>query len=229
MPDQRRLGPAMLPLMLADGRLPVGGHTASGALEPALMGGLEPRDVPGFIDTRLRTAVRVEAGTAVVARHLVQHGSPLHPLQVAWAARTPSQHVRTAAQTLGRGYLRLLRRLDGDAARRALDAVDALGEPPARPVAMGAVGYALGLSPQAVATWVCYDEVAAICSAALKLIPLDPLDGVAWTVAAEPVVSAMSTELAALRRPDEVPATTAARVEQWQHEHAGTGSRLFVS
>jgi hypothetical protein len=59
--------PEFASLLLADGRLPVGGHTQSSGLEPALLGGLEHRDVPALVATRLRTVVLVDAATAVAA------------------------------------------------------------------------------------------------------------------------------------------------------------------
>ncbi len=55
-------------MLLADARLPTGAHTQSAGLEPALRGGMSPRDVPRYITARLRTVTAVEAGAAVVAR-----------------------------------------------------------------------------------------------------------------------------------------------------------------
>jgi urease accessory protein len=94
-------------MMLADGRLPVGGHTQSAGLEPALRAGLSAAQVPGFIATRLRTAVTVDAATAVVSRHHVTSGTGLGAAQSAWAARTPSEVTRAASVAVGRGCLRL--------------------------------------------------------------------------------------------------------------------------
>ena len=53
-------------LLLADARLPTGGHAQSGGLEPALLAGLRPDEIEGLLRTRLRTNVPVDAGTAVV-------------------------------------------------------------------------------------------------------------------------------------------------------------------
>lgn len=64
--------PSLAALLLADSRLPVGGYTVSGGLEPALLGGMSARDVPAFIAMRLATVARVEAGTAVVAAAAVR-------------------------------------------------------------------------------------------------------------------------------------------------------------
>ncbi|TDD21556.1 urease accessory protein UreF [Kribbella turkmenica] len=67
--------PEVVALMLADGRLPTGGHTQSAGLEPAVRAGLGAggdrlTDVAGYARDRLRTITRVEAAVAVVARHI---------------------------------------------------------------------------------------------------------------------------------------------------------------
>jgi urease accessory protein len=68
----------LVALMLADARLPTGGHTQSAGLEPAVKAGLDATGVAAYAGSRLATVVRVEAGTAVVARHLtLSGGDPL--------------------------------------------------------------------------------------------------------------------------------------------------------
>ena len=88
--------PDVVALMLADARLPTGGHTQSGGLEAAVRAGLADEgrrlgDVAAYARDRLRTLVRVEAGTAVVARALTLAGGSPRDVEPAWAARTPSQ------------------------------------------------------------------------------------------------------------------------------------------
>ena len=83
-------------LLLADGRLPVGGHTQSAGLEPAVQAGLSREEVPGLLLARLRTTVAVDAGAAVVALHLVRSTGDPAPALRAWEARTPSDVVRRA-------------------------------------------------------------------------------------------------------------------------------------
>jgi urease accessory protein len=120
--------------LLADARLPTGGHTQSAGLEPALRAGMPATSVPGYVRARLATVTRVEAATAVVARHVALAAWPvpdgagstaaddLADTWLAWAARTPSPALRETSQRLGRGYLRLLRRLwVGHPAVAALD------------------------------------------------------------------------------------------------------------
>ncbi|MDJ0106228.1 urease accessory protein, partial [Rhodococcus erythropolis] len=55
-------------MLLADGRLPTGGHAHSSGLEPALAGGLLQSQVPDFIRGRLETVGLVEAAATVVTR-----------------------------------------------------------------------------------------------------------------------------------------------------------------
>ncbi|MFB7888817.1 urease accessory UreF family protein [Cellulosimicrobium cellulans] len=136
--------------LLADARLPTGGHTQSAGLEPALRAGMPAPRVPDYVRARLATVTRVEAATAVVARHVALAAGPgpdgagsapadhapsagvpdgvasaardLADTWLAWAARTPSPALRETSQRLGRGYLRLLRRLwAGHPAVAALD------------------------------------------------------------------------------------------------------------
>ncbi|ARU53622.1 hypothetical protein CBR64_03820 [Cellulosimicrobium cellulans] len=131
--------------LLADARLPTGGHTQSAGLEPALRAGMTAARVPDYVRARLATVTRTEAATAVVARHVALAAGPvpdgagsppaggapsagvldavvldggsspaaraLADTWHAWAARTPSPALRETSQRLGRGYLRLLRRL----------------------------------------------------------------------------------------------------------------------
>jgi len=75
----------LVALMLADGRLPTGGHTQSAGLEPAVRAGLgadgkQLHEVETYARDRLRTVTRVDAAVAVVARHVVltaeQHPDP---------------------------------------------------------------------------------------------------------------------------------------------------------
>lgn len=217
---------ATLSLLLGDGRLPTGGHTQSGGLEPALLAGLPERSIPALIATRLRTSATVDAACAVVAMRLLDTGSDaaepvdLTPVILAWAARTPSEVVRASAIEVGRGYARLGRRLGAP--------TPAVHEP--RPVAFARVAHRLGLSPAEAARVICHDEVQAICSAALKLAPSDPVDVVDWAVQAAALVEdvvATVTGPGDMDDLDDLPAPSAPALELWQHAHAHAPRRLF--
>ncbi len=216
--------PEFAAMLLADGRLPVGGHTQSSGLEPALLGGLAVDDLPGLVQTRLRTVVRVEAAVAVVARHHVLAGLRLQDVQGAWAARTPSEVSRAASVVVGRGQRRLALRLwPGSGAAAALQDLPT----PARPVALGAVAAAAGLDAARTARLVAYDDVQTLCAAALKLCPLDPADATAWLLGAGDAVEGVVAAVAHLTEPGGIPAHAAPLLEQWQHHHPTHPRRLF--
>lgn len=215
--------PDLVLALLADARLPVGAHTQSAGLEPAVVhGGLTVADVPEFLRGRIATVVAVDAGTAVVARHLSLAGADLTAAEEAWAARTPSQALRQASRTLGRGYLRLAQRLWPGEPR-----LTALTRTPARPVVLGVVAALAGLDAARLVRLCGHEDVATVGAAVLKLLPGDPADTVAWTLAAHPAIEALVARTAALTSPEQIPATAAPLVELQSLQHARTPRRLF--
>lgn len=212
-------GPACadaMALLLADARLPVGGHARSGGLEPALAAGLS--DIPGYLGLRLRTVVRTEAATAVVTRSVLLRGGCPGAVVDAWAARTPSRALREEARTVGRALERLGRRLW---------APPALPPGAPGPVVLGALAVAVGLGPAALARVVAYDDVQTVVSAALKLRPLDPAVATGWVVDSLPAMEAVVDATAHLDAADQIPARSAPAIEQYAESHARTTRRLF--
>ncbi|WP_435745420.1 urease accessory protein UreF [Nocardioides sp. SYSU DS0663] len=219
--------PELVALMLADARLPTGGHTQSAGLEPAVRAGLgaEGRalgEVAAYARDRLRTVVRVEAGAGVVARHLALAGGD--PLTVVphWAARTPSRALRVASARMGRGYLRLAERIWP----AVLDHLPRDAEV-ARPVVLGVVGAVTGLGPEQVARLTAYDDAQTVVAASLKLLPVDPADAAAWLVGLHPDIEDVVAAVAGLTDPTKIPACGAPLVDQHAEQHATEKMRLF--
>lgn len=211
-------------MLLADARLPVAGHTQSGGLEPALRHGLQVGQIPAYLDGRLDGVVRVEAGTAVVARHVSLAGGALGAVEQAWAARTPSAALRESSRHLGRGLLRLALRLWPE--HPAIRRVQAM-EPPARAVVLGAVAAASGLGPTSLARMVAYDDLQTIAAAALKLEPLDPADTTRWVFDRLARLDSLAVSLAPLTHPDDIPAVGSPQTEVWAELHTHATRRLF--
>lgn len=214
-------------LLLADARLPSGGHAFSAGLEPALQGGLDPRDVPAFLRARVRTTTVVDAATAVVARRVALDGAPfaqgsLAAVERAWAARTPSAAARHAARELGRGLLRLARSLWPESA-----IVSGVGHFAPRPIVLGAIAAHADLDAETLVRLAVYDDVACAVAALLKLEPGDPLDGVRLVLDACASVESLVPHLAALTLPDAIPAASAPQTEAWTETHAASNRRLF--
>ncbi len=216
--------PEFLLMLLADGRLPTSGHTQSGGLEAALLGGLDPTEVVEYCRTRLRTVTLVDAATAVVCRHRALAGLGTADVEQAWAARTPSQPLRDAARALGRAHRRLALHLWPDAPEVAeLRSVPA----PARPRVLGLVAAAGGLSAGQLVRVVAYDDVQSVSSASLKLCPGDPMDAARSVLQLGPDIDGMVPRCAHLTDPDSLPAASAPLIEAWAEAHAVSPRRLF--
>ncbi|KWX10443.1 hypothetical protein TR74_03585, partial [Carbonactinospora thermoautotrophica] len=106
-------------LLLADSRLPAGGHVHSGGLEAAVRAGLvtDLASLAGFLRGRLATVGRVSAAFAAAAVRLA--GDP-DAGAAAWAeldaeldARTPALPQRQASRTQGRSLLRIASAVHG--------------------------------------------------------------------------------------------------------------------
>ncbi|WP_418607943.1 urease accessory protein UreF [Georgenia sp. SUBG003] len=170
----------------------------------------------------------VEAGTAVVARHVALTGGDLAAVETAWAARTPSAALRRSSRMLGRGYVRLLDRLwpdDGD--RRRPAEPSARRRQVSRPVALGMIAARAGLDAEHVARQVGYDDAQTIASATLKLAPVDPVTATRWVLDAHALVEDLVTRTAHLTAASDIPAGGAPLVELWAEIHATTTERLF--
>jgi urease accessory protein len=190
-------------LILADGRLPAGGHAHSGGLETAVTTG-RLRDVDGlsaFLRGRLGTTGRVAAAFAAAACTAASMPESSGPSASAggWArisaldggmdARTPSPALRRTSRAQGRALLRAGRAVFpvrsttielADAGTMLPGLPD--GEPPHRgapagphhPVALGLVAAVAGLSPVEAAVTAAYGTITAAATAAVRLLGLDP-------------------------------------------------------
>jgi len=239
-------------LMLADGRLPTGGHTQSAGLEPAVRAGLgadgkQLADVGAYARDRLRTVTRTDAAVAVLARHYAgpdrqaitndginlphagdraERAIVMAPrfaqLESAWAARTPSRALRTASRRQGRAYLRLAERVWPD----VLQHLPRDGEI-ARPLVIGVIGAVTGLTPEQVARLVAYDDAQTVVAASLKLLPVDPADAVTWLAAVHDDIERLVTDVAPLTDIEKIPAGGAPLIDQFAEQHAIERMRLF--
>lgn len=210
-------------LLLADARLPSGGHAQSSGVEPALLGGLPAEAVGSFLLARARTTTMVDAATAVVARHTALDCRAVEPIERAWAARTPSRAMREASRDLGRGLLRLAVRVWPGMRRLA----EEMGDAPARPLVLGTIAAHAGLDAETLVRLTVYDDMACAVAALLKLEPGDPAHGVALVLDACASVEPRVASLSALTSSDQIPAAGAPQAEAWSEDHALTTRRLF--
>lgn len=207
-------------MLLADSRLPAGAHVSSGALEAALRDGLDPAATGDYLSGRMATIVPVEAGTAVVARHLARHGGDLDRLHREWAARTPSRAQREVTLALGDGLRRL-------AAGLWPTAVPAAGARRPRPIVLGLIAAAAGLDAEDLVRLVAYDDAQTVAAALLKLEPGDPREATALVIAACAHLEPRVAELAALTDPARIPCAGAPLIDGWAEAQSQLPRRLF--
>jgi len=216
-----------LAMLLADSRLPTGGHTHSAGMEPALLGGLKRDDIPSFLAGKSLTTTLVEAGTAVVARHLfVSEAAPseIEAVIAAWAARTPSPALRAASRLLGRGYTRIGQSVWPRSTSVAFCA--SLRHPP-RAVVLGAIAATTSMKPTDLVRLVVYEEAQNAASAVLKLDPLDPATVVSWVLDACEVAEPFVNQLSLITTPEAIPALSSPQAEGWAEAHSVMKKRLF--
>jgi urease accessory protein len=219
--------PELVAMMLADARLPTGGHTQSAGLEPAVRAGLgadgnKLEEVEQYARDRLRTITRVEAGTAVVARQLIGSALELEALECTWAARVPSQVLRDVSRRQGRAYLRLA----GRVWPRVLLHLQADAAIP-RPIVVGVVAAVNGLSAAQTARLIAYDDAQTVVAASLKLLPVDPADAACWLAALHPDIEDLVVDVAGLTHPTDLPAYGAPLVDVFAQNHSIERMRLF--
>ncbi|WP_327044761.1 urease accessory protein UreF [Microbispora sp. NBC_01189] len=176
--DGMRGDPAAL-LLLADSRLPAGGHAHSGGVEEAVRLGTvtDVDDLARFLRGRLATAGLVTAALSAAACELAAAEDVRRRL---WRrlddeadARTASPAQREAARTQGRLLLRTARRLWPSAALDTL--ARAIPEGPHHPIALGAAAASAGCEPQQAALAAAYTSVTGPATAAVRLLGLDPV------------------------------------------------------
>lgn len=212
-------------MLLADARLPSGGHAHSAGVEPAVTAGVAPADLPAFLHGRATTTTLVEAGTAVAARHARLTGGDLDAVETAWAARTPSRAQRDAARVLARGYLRVgATLLPGD---EVIAGWRQRTTPPPRPCVLGVIAAGLDVPALELARLVVYEDMQAAAAAVLKLEPRDPLELVSLVAELCAAVEHRLGEIAAIADPADIPALTAPQSEAWAEAHARSTRRLF--
>jgi urease accessory protein len=223
-------------LVLADGRLPAGGHAHSGGFEAAVSAG-RVRDLAGlegFLRGRLHTSGVVAAAFAAAACSAsppagLLSAEPGHPDQARLEAlddgldaRTPSPALRRASRAQGRALLR---------AGRAMWPVRSSVAAPHHPVALGVVAAAAGLGPLEAATAAAHGTVTGPASAAVRLLGLDPYAVHALIAALAPGCDRIAARAAAVAGApvDDLPADGAPLLDIGAEHHASWEVRLFAS
>lgn len=219
-------------LLLADSRLPAGGHAHSGGAEEACRTGAisGPEDLARFLRGRLATAGRVAAAlawSACAAAHPPQ--SPNMESADAWRlldaeadARIASPAQRLASRTQGRLLIRTARRIWPAPVLTGL--ARALPDGAHHPIALGATAQAAGCTPEQAAMAAAYTSVTGAATAAVRLLGLDPVT-VHHVLAGLPYDSVIAEQ----HDWSALPAHAAPALDLLAEQHLRTEVRLFVS
>jgi urease accessory protein len=208
-------------LVLADGRLPAGGHAHSGGLEAAVAAGRvgDLASLAGFLRGRLATSGVVAASFSAVS---CARTTDWFDLDAALDARTPSPALRRASRAQGRALMR---------AGRAMWPVPAIGREPHHPVALGVVAAAAGLTPRDAAVAAAYGTLTGPATAGVRLLGLDPYGAHALLAGLAGECDRIADD-AATRindRVDTLPAAGAPLLDIGAELHATWEVRLFAS
>ncbi|HEY0002957.1 MAG TPA: urease accessory UreF family protein [Actinoplanes sp.] len=224
-------------LLLADGRLPSGGHAHSGGLEAQVSAG-RVRDVDGlagFLRGRLATSGLV---SAVFAAAACRRSGDWPALDRGLDARTPSPALRKASRAQGRALLRAGRAMwpmppaqAGPATPGDRAGGPTIGRDPHQPVALGVLAAAAGLDGLGAATASAHGTVTGPASAAVRLLGLDPyaVHGLLARLAPECDRIAADAAARADDPVDDLPAAGAPLLDIGAELHATWEVRLFAS
>jgi len=160
-------------LLLADSRLPAGGHGHSGGIEALVDRDLlrTADDLADVLDARVRTTATVPAAAAAAACALAAAGPGWRRWDAAVSARIPAAALREASRAQGAALLRTA----GTAwPGPALDALRELRRPH-HCLVLGAAAAGAGASPAQAAALAVHHLIGGACTAAVRLLGLDPL------------------------------------------------------
>ena len=224
-------------LLLADSRLPAGGHGHSGGVEALVDRGLlrTEQDLAAFVAGRLRTGGAVPAAAAAAACALAPAPFP-EPGWRRWegavSARIPAAATRAASWAQGAALLRTV------TFAWPSPAVAALRELPRvhHPLVLGVAAAASGATPADAAALALHHLVGGACTAAVRLLGLDPLRVAALAAAAgrdaEPVAAAAAEAAASAVAADDpslLPTEGSPLTDVFAELHHRSEATLFAS
>ena len=217
-------------LLLVDGRFPAGGHTYSAGVEAAVAAG-DVRDaatLERYLGGRLATTGRVDAAFAASSSAHLGDAAFLDRLDAEYSARIMSPYLRDTSRRLGRQLMRAAIQIWP---RPDLDVVATTPGGPHQALALGAVVACAGATPADAAALAFHHLGAAVTSAAVRLLGLDPIELAGVQARAGRAVEDSRDEWAGWANcpPAELPADGGTLTEVLGERHGGLDARMFIA
>lgn len=218
-------------MMLVDGRFPAGGHTNSAGVEAAVSIGdvVDDASLERYLVGRLATTGMVDAAFAAhVAALTDPTAEVLAVVDAEYSARVPSPRLRDASRRFGRQMLRAGSVIWSDP---TVSAIGHLQPGAHQPVVLGALVGAAGGSPTDAASLAFHHLAAAVTSAAIRLLGLDPMAvaEVQARVSTQTDVWCADADVWAASSPADLPASGGSLTEILAEDHGRWNARLFVA
>jgi urease accessory protein len=208
-------------LLLADGRFPAGGHAHSAGVEAAVRFGdvHDDASLERYLHARLASTGVTDAAFAaasVAGDHATLDGELV--------VRILSPRLREVGQRMGRQLLRAGRRVWPDPSLDDLDGCQ-------QPIVLGALVAVIGGSPHDAATIAMHHVSAAVTSAGVRLLGLDPMTVAAIQASTAPLISTLvaDADAWAAAAPRDLPALGGALTDILGEDHGHWTARLFVA
>jgi urease accessory protein len=216
-------------LALVDQRLPTGGHAHSAGVEQAVTEGrvTDVGSLRVFLRQRLFTSGLVSAALAAAAVTVTPEYLPV--LDEEADARMPSPTARNASRAQGRGLLRIA--ISAWAAPSPDIAWSDCGARPHHSITLGLCCRAAGMAPEAAALAAAYLSVTGPCTAAQRILALDPIAVAVTSLDLTADIATVAAEAAgaAAGPMRELPSDSSPLLDLLTERHALRTDRLFAS
>ncbi len=221
--------------LIADGRLPAGGHAHSYGLEAATRR-LGVRDADAVIEFTLERLRSTGLTEAAITAHVCRRSSAglthweLRLLDAEIDARLPAPSQRSTSRQLGRQARRIGRAMWPDHALLTAAPASTLGDH--QSVVWGMLADAADCTPVEAATLSLHHLATSMISAGVRLLALDPIDAHGRLTAAAPTISQIAERAATcslVDDPADLPADTTPIADVLAELHLVNEHRLFQS
>ena len=224
-------------LLLVDGRFPAGGHAYSAGVEMAVAIGdvVDKSTLERYLQGRLATTGQVDAAFAANSCARLQSDSGPDALRALaadlddeFSARMPSPYLRETSRRLGRQLLRAATRIW---TTPGIDAVSMTMRGAHQPIALGAVVAAAGGDAADAAALSFHHLTAAVTSAAVRLLGLDPIELAVVQARAGSDCDGFRSHATrwASMAPADLPAWGGSLTEILGEHHGSLDARMFVA